>query len=270
MVWSYLRKFGRLPNIIFPKTFNEKIITRILFDRDPRLVVCTDKYLARAYITEKLQNESCLPLLYAVIDRPEDIYKLKLPDSFVMKPNNSSGQIVFVRDQRTIIFGDLEQQVQEWLSDNYYLKTGEWAYSKIKPHVLFEELLALDSVPDDFKFNCFNGQVGFIEVHRGRFVSHLANIYDKDWNKIPAHFSGIKPINEEVAKPLHFDRMLNIAKILSDEFDFLRVDMYNIEGRIVVGELCCYPAACRGPIEPAAWDLQMGKYWKSKKDLQKL
>jgi hypothetical protein len=116
----YWDTFGRLPNVILPRTFNEKIQRRILFDRNPRLAVFSDKLLARGYVSSRLGDGRCLTKVYAVISSPSEIEGLDLPDRFVMKPNHASGLIKVVKDRRALPSGELERSAAEWLGTNYY------------------------------------------------------------------------------------------------------------------------------------------------------
>jgi hypothetical protein len=258
----YRQKFGRMPNLIMPKTFNEKILLKILFDRNPKLTLFTDKFLVRDFVKSRLGGDEHLTKLYAVVDNPMEISKLNLPNKFVMKPNHASGKTKIVYNLKSLEHGELEKLATTWLQQNYYDVYNEWAYKNIKPRIIFEELLEFrGQIPDDWKFFCFNGEPRFIQIDRDRFIKHERNIYDLNLSLLPVRINW-ENFQEKVNKPQNFDKMVEITKKLSTGTDFIRVDLYNINGRIIFGELTNYPEAGLGKFEPSSWDIKFGNYWK--------
>lgn len=263
-VSTYRSCFKRMPNLINPKTFNEKILFKMLFDRNPRLTLFADKFLVRDFVRSRLENgEQYLTHLYGVIDAPDKIDDLDLPNQFVMKPNHLSAQIKIVHDLNELERFDLMELAEKWLRRNYYYDDGyEWAYKNIKPRIMFEELLDFEgNIPDDYKFFCFNGKPEFIQIIRGRFTRLQRNVYDANFSLLPVKV-GRENISEKIEAPRNFDKMLEIARSLSSGIDFIRVDLYNIAGRIVFGELTNYPNAATTKFDPSVWDLEFGKRWK--------
>ena len=127
--------------------------------------------------------------------------------------------------------------------------------------MIFEELLeAGGRIPDDWKFFCFNGKPHFIEIVRDRFIKHQSNFYDLDLRLLPIKIL-YKNFQDAVTAPRNFGEMIEAAKKLSEGTDFVRVDLYNIDGRIIFGELTNYPNAGLDVFEPAAWDLEFGRCW---------
>ena len=259
----YRRVFRRLPNLVKPKTFNEKIIHKIVFDRNPKLTLFADKFLVRDFVKSKLGGDTYLTKLYAVVDNPEEIHNLKLPDQFVMKPNHLSGEVKIVQNFKSSEIAELERLAKMWLQRNYYYGYfAGWAYKNIKPRIIFEEFLEFDGkVPDDWKFFCFNGEPRFIQIDRSRFVKHQRNIYDLDLSVLPVRIA-CDNFQDKINVPQNFDKMLEIARKLSSGTDFIRVDLYNINGKIMFGELTNYPAGGLEKIEPTFWDIKFGSYWK--------
>jgi hypothetical protein len=258
----YWDTFGRLPNVILPKTFNEKIQRRILFDRNPRLAVFSDKLLVRGYVSSRLGDGGFLAKVYAVVSSPSEIGSLDLPDKFVMKPNHASGLIKIVRDRKMLTPGELEKLATEWLGTNYYDVTQEWGYKKIRPRVIFEELLEVDGrIPDDYKFYCFRGIPRIVNVVRDRFVERKINSYDMNLELLPVKMYGCDNFDGPV-RPSNFESMTDVARRLSSGTDFLRVDLYDVNGRIVVGELTNYVSNGRVKFVPSSWDSYFGALWK--------
>lgn len=259
----YRREFGRMPALLNPRTFNEKILRKRLFDRNPKLTLFADKLLARGFVESRLKEGSqYLTKLYAVVDSPVEIHTLRLPKQFVMKPNHLSGAVKIVRDLNSLSTGELETLATAWLRTNHFDLAYEWAYKHIKPRVLFEELLEPEGgIPDDWKFFCFDGRPRFVHIDRGRFGRHQRNIYDLNLSLLPVLGSGLQNFRTKMDTSPNFDTMLEIAARLSTGSDFVRVDLYNIRGRIVFGELTNYPAAGFGKFDPPSWDLTFGSYW---------
>jgi hypothetical protein len=259
----YTDTFGRMPNIIRPRTFNERIQRRILFDRNPRLKTFADKPLVRKYLRSRLAGGNYLTELYAVVYSPAEIGRLRLPSRFVMKPNHASGMTKIVMDSSKALPGELEELAAGWLSVNYYDVTQEWAYKGIKPRILFEELLEVDGdLAYDYKFFCFDGEPHFFYVVKGRLRGPKINFYDLNLSLLPVRIEEYENFSDEVRFPPNFDVMLEVSRRLSAETDFLRVDMYNLNGRIVIGELTNYPANGRTKFVPREWDLKFGTYWR--------
>ena len=268
LIQRYVRQFRRLPRLRRPRTFTEHVLAKLLFDRDPKLTRFADKFAVRSYVAERLGGEEHLTTLYAAIHRPEDIATLPLPDRFVMKPNHLSGRVKFVRDPATIDRAELTSLAASWLRENLGVEAGEWAYRAIPPRVLFEELLEdHGGPPKDYRFYCFDGEVRLIGVARdfmGRDPTHT--FYDAELRMIPVKQVGARerwvPIDGAAERPPNFARMLEIVRALSTGTDFLRVDLYNIDGRIVFGELTNYPAGGLRKYDPASFDLTLGSYWR--------
>ena len=164
---------------------------------------------------------------------------LALPDRFVMKPNHMSGAFRIVRDATSVQRAELEALAASWLNRSYGVAPYEWAYRGIRPRVLFEELLEHNGVlPIDYNIHCFDGEPRFVRVWRGKFGPEVTVItYDTDFRQIPTWLvpSSLRRVREESDPPPNFDRMLEIARKLSEGSDYVRVDLYNVGGRVEPG-----------------------------------
>jgi len=179
-----------------------------------------------------------------------------------MKSTHSSGQVKIVHDFKGLERGELEKLAEIWLQENFYYTHLEWAYKNIKPRIIFEELLDFEgNVPDDYKFFCFNRNPRFIQIDKDRFIKHKRNIYDLDLSLLPLRY-GYENFQDKIIAPKNFDKMIDIANQLSKGTNFIRVDLYNINGRIIFGELTNYPGAGKEKFEPSFWDTKIGSYWK--------
>ena len=257
----YKRTFGKYPNLIFPKTFNEKIQHRKLFFRDPLLTTLADKYAVREYVAERV-GEKYLNDLYQVVDKAEDLDFDHLPNQFVLKATHGSGWNIIVRDKANFDKKAAIQQLNEWLSQNYYDLGREWCYKNIKPRIIAEKILINENmIPIDYKFYCFSSHPKFIQVDIDRDTRHTKNIYDDNWNFL--HVQYVKrdhAINRD--KPSTLIEMKHVAQKLSKGLDFLRVDLYEVKNRIIFGELTNYPNNGFGQFNPQKYDALFGSFWK--------
>jgi hypothetical protein len=260
----YVLTFRKLPNLRAPETFNDKVLVRLLRDRNPRLAALQDKLAARDFVRSRLGGDDALPKMHAVVRRACDIDQLALPRQFAMKPNHLCDAVSLVRSGDRIDRRDLKQIAGRWLSRNYWRERWEWAYKAIPPRVLFEELLeAGGQPPEDIKFFCFDGEPRFIQVERGRSAGDFRmNFYDVEFTLLPVKKRGYPNFYPDPQRPPNLGAMLDVARALSGGIDFVRVDMYNLAGRIVFGEFTNYPGGGIGAFEPAWWDLEFGRAWK--------
>jgi hypothetical protein len=258
IMYLYKKVFGKYPNLNNPKTFNEKMQWMKLNDRKAIYTTIADKYVVRKYVADKIGEEYLIPLL-DVQSEAKNISFKKLPESFVVKPNPASSYLRIVRTKSEENEQEIIEECKLWLKDNYYYYGKEWQYKNIEPKIIFEELLLDENreIPLDYKFHCFSGVVEFIQVDIGRFKNHKRNFYDKDWNLLPVRliFDNGK-VNE---KPDELTKMIFLARILAKEFNYIRVDFYYVQNRILFGELTLEPESGFGKWYPAIYDDVLGE-----------
>ena len=259
---QYFIKTGRFPNLKNPQRYTEKIQWYKLNYRTELVTKCSDKYAVRDYVESKglgfLLNE-----LYAVYDNPEEIDFDALPDQYAMKANNGSGTNIFVTDNKTEDHNKLKKIAKSWAKKAVSI-SGEWCYENIPPKILFEKLLPRDSRNDlpDYKFFCFNGEpyclytmIDYVDNHENGKLG----FYDIDFNKMPLRRLDFEDITEELEKPKNFEKMVEYAKILSEDFPHVRVDFYDIDGTIVFGELTFHSGSGYMRFDPDEFDYTLGK-----------
>jgi hypothetical protein len=265
---SYRKVHGVFPNLLFPSTFNEKVMARGLFDRRPILRQFADKYAVRDYVTKRLGGEF-LPELYWVTRAPRDIPFNCLPGRFVVKPTHGAGWVRLVKDKAALDRTDLLRQCEYWLSQNFYKQHRERVYKDITPRIMVEELIddGGEAAPTDYKFMVFHGRVEMVCAILDRFINTRGYFLDRDWNMLDAGLAKIggepsetsKP--DVIAKPPHLAEMIRAAEILAKGMDFVRVDFYDTPRKIYFGELTTTPGAGLSPYQPAEFDAQLGKLW---------
>jgi len=261
----YFAKHRKKLNLKQPKNYNEKLNWLKLYDRNPLLPLCADKFGVRSYIEEKGYGEH-LPELYWHGDNVDDIPCESLPDSFVIKISNGCGYNIFCRNKQDFDWADAKRKLRGWLSKKYIPCYGEWMYAESKSTIMIEELLSDGEhiVPVDYKFFTFNGiegKIGAISVDTGRFIEHRRSFYDADWNLLDVRVS-FDHIDEAVEKPVCYDAMCAAARKLAEPFVHVRVDFYVIGDKFYIGEMTFFNGAGFGRITPESFSLKMGSWMK--------
>jgi hypothetical protein len=263
--YLYLRFWlhhGFFPNLICPRTFNEKILAKLIFDRNPILTMIADKLEVRKYIADRVGVEY-LPRILGSWGSADAIDIDTTWKRAVVKANHGSRWVFFIPDTRNFDLSALRKTCAQWLGVNFGDATSEWAYKAIRPRVFAEEWIGPSNVDDivDYKIFCFDGEPKALKVLVGLGSGLRGTYYDFDFNNIGRN-AGQDPAPEPVVKPPNFHQMLDLSRALSRGLDFVRVDMYNVDGRIYVGELTNYPLSGVVPFVPYSLDEQLGAYWK--------
>ena len=253
-------RVGYKPDIDNPKTFNEKIQWLKLYYHNSLMTKCADKYLVREYVKEKIGEEYLIPLL-GVYNTPDEINFDDLPNQFVLKVNWGSGQNIIVKDKSKLNIKQTKLQLKKWLHpySNHYYNAFEWCYKDIKPKIIVEKYMKqLNNDLYDYKFLVYNGQIKNLFVVSDRFNNKYVDWYDKDYNFLNFTRGGNNSPNR-IIKPKNFDKLKLLAKKLAEDFLFVRVDFYSVEGKIYFGELTFYPGNGMEPFEPLEWDYKLGE-----------
>ena len=257
---KYKLEMNQKLNLKEPKTFNEKLQWLKLYDRNPEYTKMVNKYEAKKYVADIIGQEYIISTL-GVWDKFEDIEFDKLPKQFVLKPTHTSGNVFICKDKEKINYNQLRKMINKWLKRDYYLVHREWPYKNIKPKIIAEQYMVDDSGMKlkDYKFFCFNGIAQTILVCSNRNGSFKnTNLYDINWNLQPFTREKHKNSNEQIKKPKNLDEMITVAEKLSKDIPFVRVDLYEINGKVYFGELTFYPSSGFEGFEPEEWDKKLG------------
>lgn len=261
--FQYFVKLGRIPNLKNSNRFTEKLQLYKLKYQLPLMTIAADKYEVRNFISSKNLSE-ILVELYGVYDSPEEIRYDELPNSFVIKTTNGSGTNIICKDKSKLNRSKSNLLLNDWLRRDYYAAGREWAYKNIKPRIVIEEFLIESKAPNsdinDYKILCFNGEPKYIIVDIDRSTEHKRNIYSTDWTKINVE-TDKKNFNHKIAKPEKLTEMLEIARSLSENFPFVRVDLYLVNNKIYFGELTFYPWTGYVQFKPDSFDYELGKHF---------
>ncbi len=243
------------------ETFSEKIFHRLIaLNRfgNPAVTQISDKYRARDYIRRTIGEKYLTTLLWSGLN-PSDLPFDDLPSKCMAKTNHGSGGNIVL--SKNIDRSRVIDTLKHWLSENYYWHAREFQYYEITPRILVEELLddGHPNGPLDFRFWCFNGRPEVIQVDNN---THTINpFYDVGWNKLTLHYREQRT-ECDVAIPTNLSEMISIASKLSSNFDFVRVDLYNIYGKVYFGEMTFTPLAGHLLFKPPSWDRLLGQKWK--------
>ncbi len=266
----YKKRTGRELNLENPKSFNEKIQWLKLYDNSPLKTKLADKYLVREWIKENLGEEYLIPLL-GVYDSFDEIDFDKLPDKFVLKANHGCAWNIIVKDKQKFDKKKAKKKFDKWMKRNYALKAGfEMQYKDIPPKIVAEAFIQ-DSKGElnDYKVLCFNGEPKFIWIDQGRFSNRTENIYDTEWNLQPFLLT-YENSKEEVPPPKNLETMIEFARKLSKDFALVRVDFYNVDGKIYFGEMTFTSASGVDVFKPAEYDLKLGEMLELPKNKDKV
>ena len=269
----------RWPNLKKPKRFTEWIQWYKVNYRDPKMLSCVDKYEVRNYVISK-GCENYLNELYQLCQKAEEINFDALPKKFVVKTTSGGAgdNILIIKDKNTISRNDIIKKVNSWLDKNYSDTSREWAYSKAanNPRIIVEQYLenssaSLNSNQEsttellDYKFYCFNGQPFVCQLISGRYTEEHIDFYTLNWERL----EGVVGLNQKAKnspyphkRPINLEQMIEVAKKLSEDFPYVRVDLYNIDGQICFGELTFYPGSGYGSFVPDSFDFELGKLFK--------
>ena len=260
----YRARMGRDLNLENPKLFSEKLQWLKLYDRNPLYTQLVDKYRVREYVAEKLGEEYLIPLL-GVWDDPDEIDFDALPDQFVLKCNHNSGTgMCICRDKSKLDYDKVRKELKKGLREDFYRKNREWPYKDVSRKIICEQYLTDSTGSEeltDYKFFCFHGEVKCFKVDFGRFLEHHANWYDKAGNLLPFGETVCTPCFERtIVFPQNLNDMFYAAEKVAEDCQFMRVDLYNVGGRIYIGELTLIPAAGWGTFTDSRWDEILGQW----------
>ena len=238
----FVRHFGREPDLEHPTDFNEKSMWLVhnVYKDDPTVTRCVDKYEMRGYLQERGMGD-LLPNVYGVWDKPSQIDWDALPEKFALKCNHGCGCNILCRDKAKLDRKAAEKQLKKWLKINFAYYYGEVNYEHVVPKVFCEEFLDDGNVqPTDYKVLCFNGEPKLFMLCTDREKGAKFTFTDADYNRLKWE-TGYHAGGELPPKPATFEDMKRYAREISKPFPFVRVDFYDIHGKLYVGEMTFSP-----------------------------
>lgn len=244
-----------------PVTYNEKIQWIKLYDKNPLYTMLSDKYKVCDWVADKIGEEYLIPL-YGVWDHFDDIDFSRLPKQFVLKLNTGSGANVIVKDKAELDINSAREKITGAMKKNFAYYWMELHYKDIVPKIIAEKYLCQNNNDlYDYKFMCFNGEVKYFWVDTGRFTHHRRYIFDTEGNFTQNRWgysnTGIVP-----ELPPNYKDMIKLAAKLSEGFCHVRVDLYNVEGKIYFGEMTFTTEGGLNYIAPKEFNVELGSYLK--------
>lgn len=250
-----------------PKTYNEKLQWLKLYNKDKTYTALVDKYEVKEYVSKRIGGQYIIKTL-GVWDSFDEIDFDSLPNQFVLKCTHDSGGIVICKDKMGFNKAAAKKKIEKSLKSDYYMYAREWPYKNVRRRIIAEEYME-DSVTKelrDYKFFCFDGDVEwlFIATDRQNREEPYFDFFDKDYNHLPLkHGHPNSPIPPQ--KPSCFDEMKLLATKLSSGFPHVRVDFYEVNGKVYFGELTFFHHSGMVPFEPREWDYKFGEHIKLSK-----
>ena len=259
---KYFKAFGRKLDLKHPKTFNEKLQWMKIHDRDSRYTELSDKLKAKEIVGGLIGEQYIIPTM-GVWERFDDIDLNTLPPQFVLKCTHDSGGLVICRDKKDFNRLEAKAKIDAAMKRNFYTHSREWQYRDITPRIIAEQYMQDGENRElkDYKFYCFDGTPQFLYISEGlenHSTAHISFV-TMDWEKAPFLRADYPGFDTLPPKPQRFDEMVVIARKLSEGFRFVRVDLYEINGKVYFGELTFTPTGGFVPFEPDSADYEIGK-----------
>lgn len=248
-------------NLKNPKTFNEKInwLKLYKYPNDSLVIKCSDKYEVRSYVESKgLSN--ILNELYGVYNNVEEIEWENLPQKFVLKCNHGCGYNIICDNKEILDVSESKKKIKDWMKEDFGKVSCEPHYSKIERKIICEKYLAENIL--DYKFFCFKGEPEFLYISRAVSGSHhglKADFFNLEGVKMSFRRTDHESFDIEPAMMKNLAQAKEICRILSKDFEFVRVDLFEVEDKIYFSELTFTPSTGMMPLEPEKYDYNLGQ-----------
>lgn len=253
---------GYVLNLNNPRSFNEKLQWLKLYYRKPIMTSLVDKYEVKRYVKEKTNEQYIIPTL-GVWHHFDEIDFHKLPNKFVLKTTHDQGGVVICEDKNTFDKDSANKILTKHLKRNFYKIYREWPYKNVLPRIIAEKYIDSEEELVDYKFYCFDGVPKVLFVSSGRQGgSKVFDFYDIEGNYLDVCRPNTINSKRENIIPENYPLMLEIAEKLSKGFPHLRVDLYNLNGRVYFGELTFFTGSGMKAFIPSKWDYIFGSYIK--------
>ena len=250
-------------NLDNPVRYTEKLqyLRLYVYPKDKEVSRCAGRVGVREYVKELGYEDTLIPI-YGIYDSFDEIDFDKLPNKFVMKCTHGSGMNFICKDKSEIDIKELRTKFNCWLKTNYGKKTVELHYSPIKPQIIIESFIEENGrLPVEYKIHVFNGIAKSLYVVTARNIDIRYNNYYIDWTPFEgSQFNGWKKTDYLLQKPDNFDKMVSFAEILAKKFPFVRVDLYDVNGKIYFSEMTFTPAKGTLILDEDKADFEMGEW----------
>lgn len=258
----YFAVFHRFANLKNPHSFDEKLNWLKLHDRKPEYCDLVDKYKVKSIVAEQIGEEYIIPTL-GVWDHFDEIDFDLLPNQFVLKCTHDSEGLVIVKDKSEMDRKAAKEKLEASLKNNFYYIGREWPYKNVQPRIIAEQYME-DSVLKelrDYKFFCFNGEPKLMFVASGRNDKGLRiDYFDLQYRHLDLVRKPCPNAEEMPEKPKNFEKMIHLSRVLSKGKPHLRVDFYEVNGKVYFGELTFFNHGGFGKYSPEKWNYILGEW----------
>ena len=259
----YRAKMGRKLDLKNPLSYTEKLQWLKLYNRNDLYTTLVDKYRVREYIKKQIGEKYLIPLVGGPWNKFEDIDFDTLPESFVLKTNHDSGGIIICKDKNLLNLDAAKRKINYSLRTNFYWRYREWPYKNVRPCIIAEKYMVDESGYElkDYKFFVFNGKVKalFTATDRMSDMDTCFDFFDRNFNHLPI-VNGHQNAKQKIEKPNKYEEMIAVAEQLGRDFSHVRIDLYNIRGKIYFGEYTFFHFSGITPFEPREWDYKFGEW----------
>lgn len=264
---KYKKAFGKEPDLQNPKTLNEKLQWIKLNERHDYDSICADKFAMKKWVADLLGTaEYNIPVLFHTADWREINSSTITQFPCIVKPNHSSHDYIILRTGNGINWRQLRRRCRFWLKRDYYMESQEWQYRDIPRQIVVEKLLETQEgkIPNDYKLNYMNGKLEFVYVSFDREGINARCVFDPNWNVLPFYWGNSNqkeyiPCPVAIPQPASFDKMKEIGEKISAFFKYVRVDFYDVDGRLYVGEITLHHGGGCDKFRPDEYDKKYGE-----------
>ena len=259
--WEFFSGMARFPELDNPQTYNDKLQWLKINDIHPEYAEIVDKATAKDFVRKIIGDEYIIPTL-GTWETFNEIDFDKLPNQFVLKTTHDSGGVVVVSDKSKFNKEAACRKLEKSLRKNYFFQHREYPYKYVKPRILAEKYMVDESGTElkDYKFFCFDGKCRMLFIATDRGIGDVKfDFFDTEFNHLPFK-QGHPWATKEIKKPTGFEKMIELSEKLSKGFPHVRVDLYDINGKIYFGELTFFHFSGNVPFEPAEWDKKIGDW----------
>lgn len=263
----YKQSFGVEPNLENPQTLNEKLQWLKLNERHDYYPICADKYAMKKWVADLLGTEEYnVPVIYHTSDWKEITFEHVTQFPCIVKPNHSSHDYIILRSAEKVNWKQLRRRCRFWLKRDYYTESQEWQYRDIPRQIIVEPLLETKEgkIPNDYKLNYLNGKLEFVYVSYDREGINARCVFDESWKVIPFYWGNSTqkeyvPCPVDIPRPASFEKMKEIGAKIAKFFKYVRVDFYDVDGKLYVGEITLHHGGGCDRFRPQEYDKIYGE-----------
>jgi len=252
----FLKKYKRIYNEFNITTFEDKINWLCIHDVNQLKGKCADKILLHEYSINKLGKDICNKII-KIYDNEKQLNFEELPEKFVLKANHGSGFNLIIQNKTELNVENVKNLARKWMRTDYGKKNAEFHYSFIKRKLFVEEFIGNNL--KNYKFLCYNGKPKYIYVSIEENHNKYRNFYNMNWTFLDFHCLSEPHPTNNYKKPKLFEIMKEYAIKLSADFRFVRVDFYELENEIRLGELTFTPMDSFFNCKKKEHEIELGK-----------